>query len=274
MAASAHQQKDSLRGRIALVTGSVGEGIGRSTALALARSGADVALNFGTGRGDQYIRQAGERVQAAIREMGRRTALIRADTRSEQQVSSLFQQIRTELGSVDILVNNAGGTWLEQDFAEIPSERWVDTIAAELNGAFYCMREALPDMRERRWGRIINVVVDFTSLDLLINAQYGHVLDRFPYAFAAGKMARGWLARNLSYAELKYGITVNNILPGIIEGVTLEEALSDAAGETGTAVGARPSDVARVIEFLCREEARFVSNSDIVIPGNLYSRLA
>ncbi len=274
MAAYSEENTRPLQGRVALVTGSAGEGIGRSTAIALAVSGADVALNFGTGRNDEAVGQAGLRVQAAIREMGGRSVLICADTRNEQQVVSLFQQIREELGAVDILVNNAGGSWLEQDFTEISAERWESTTAAELHSAFYCMREALPVMRERRWGRIINVVVDFVSLDLLINSQYDNILNRYPYPFAAGKIARQWLARNLSYAELKNGITINNILPGIIEEMTFEEAISEATLKSGSGIGARPSDVARIIKFLCCEEARFITNSDIVIPGNLYSRLS
>lgn len=268
------EQAQLLQGRVALVTGSVGDGIGRSAALALAQAGADVALNFGTGRAGEDVRRTGERVQAAIQEMGRRSVLVCADTRSEQQVAALFQRIRDELGDVDILVNNAGGTWLEQDFTEISSERWEATIDAELNGAFYCMREALPAMREHRWGRIINIIVDLNSLDLLINSQYGHNLDRYPYAFAAGKVARQWLARTLAYAELKYGITINNILAGIIEHMTFEEAISEAACKASSRIGARPADVAQVIRFLCQQEARFVTNSDIVIPGNLYSRLS
>ncbi|HEX5888579.1 MAG TPA: SDR family oxidoreductase [Pyrinomonadaceae bacterium] len=273
MADRFHREGRTLQGRVALVTGSVGDGIGRSTALALANLGADVALNYGTGRAQEEVESNGKCVQAAIEEMGSRSVLIRANTGDEQEVISLFQQIRKDLGSVDILVNNAGSVWLEQDFADISAERWERTIAAELNGAFYCMREALPAMREKRWGRIINIVVDPTSLNLLINAQYGHVLDKYPHAFAVGKAARKSLTHTLAFAELKNKITINNILPGIIEDISLDEAIRDATTDPDTRVATRPSDVARVIAFLCLEEGGVITDSDIVIPGNLYSRL-
>ena len=267
------QEERPLKGRVALVTGSAGNGIGRSAALALANAGADVALNYGTGRKQEEIEHTGKQVQAAIEQMESRSVLICADTRDEQQVIRLFQQVRKELGSVDILINNAGAGWLDQDFVEISSERWEQTIAAELNGAFYCVREALPEMREKRWGRIVNIVIDTTALNHLLNAQYGHVLDRYPYAFAIGKAARKSLTHNLAYAELKNGITINNILPGIIEEMGLNEAVSEATGNPVNRSSARPSDVGRIIAYLCRNEARVVTNSDIVIPGNLYSRL-
>lgn len=267
-----HRER-TLQGRVALITGSVGNGIGRSAALALANAGADIALNYGTGRKQEEIEPIGRQVLAAIEQMGCRSVLICTDTRDEQQVIRLFQQVREELGSVDILINNAGSGWLEQDFVEISSERWEQTIAAELNGAFYCMREALPGMREKRWGRIVNIVIDPTSLNLLINAQYGHVFDRYPYAFAIGKAARKTLTHNLAFAEFKNNITINNLLPGIIEEMTFNEAISEATTDPGNRFGARPSDVGRIIAFLCREEARVITNSDIVIPGNLYSRL-
>jgi NAD(P)-dependent dehydrogenase (short-subunit alcohol dehydrogenase family) len=77
----------------------------------------------------------------------------------------------------------------------------------------------------------------------------------------------------LALAELKNGITINNILPGIIEEMTLDEAIGDATAGVGERFAARPSDVARIIALLCGPEGRFITNSDIVIPGNLYSRL-
>src|ERR1700752_173621 len=268
-----HRERRPLQDRVALVTGSVGNGMGRSAALALANLGADIALNYGTGREQVEVEYNRRYVQAAIKQMGCRSVLISADTGDEQQVIRLFQQIREDLGSVDILINNAGSVWLEQDFVEISSERWERTIAAELNGAFSCMREALPGMREKRWGRIVNIVVDPTSLNLLINAQYGHVLDKYPHAFAIGKAARKSLTHNLAFAELKNKITINNIIQGIIEEMTLDEAISDATTGPGIRFATRPSDVAQVIAFLCREEGGVITNSDIVIPGNLYSRL-
>lgn len=263
-----------LGGRVALVTGSVGGGIGRSTALALARHGADIVLNYGTAhRGGEAVRRA-EQVAAVITGVGRKVLVAEADTSDPEQVEQMFFLAQSEFRGVDILVNNAGGTWNDLDFVDADPPRWQRTLAAEVEGPAFAMRLALPHMRQQRWGRIINIAIDLTVLNLLLTSAYSHVLDKYPYPFAVGKVARQTLTELVAYSELKHGITVNSVQPGIIEEMSFEEAVAlNADPQHGSRVYAAPTDVANAIVFLCSEEARFLTNSVLRVPGNLYSRL-
>lgn len=263
-----------LHGRVALVTGSVGGGIGRSTALALARHGADVVLNFGTAHHGPEVESKAEQITRVIESMGRKVLVAEADTTAPDQVEQMFLLIKDNLRGLDILVNNAGGTWNDLDFVQTDPQRWQRTLAAEVEGPAFAMRLALPHMREQRWGRIINIAIDLTVLNFLLTAAYSHVLDKYPYPFAVGKVARQTLTELVAYAELKHGITVNSIQPGIIEEMSFEEAVAlDADPRYGSRAYAAPTDVANAIVYLCSEEARFLTNSVLRVPGNLYSRL-
>lgn len=261
-------------GMTALVTGSTGSGIGRSTALRLARGGAKVVLNYGTaGKDDERSRHI-ERIQRTIESLGTTSAVVRADTRDAEAAKRLADEAISAFGAVDILVNNAGAPWLEQEFAETTPERWAETLAAEIMGPSLLIGALLPAMRERRFGRIVNIIIDFETLGHLIDRQYGHRLEAFPYAFYIGKLGRQAIAPKLAHAELKYGITINNILPGIIE----EMPASDAeAAVLAPAIAASPlvtpAHVAEVVSELCGPAFRHVTGSDIVMPGNLYSRI-
>jgi 3-oxoacyl-[acyl-carrier protein] reductase len=262
-----------LAGKAALVTGSTRRGIGAATAMKLALDGASLILNFGTGSRDDAARERAERLRRQIAEPGRQVAVVEASVRNEEEVEELFRQSEALFGGVDILVNNAGGLWIEQDFTSIDASHWEQAVRTELDGAFYCTRRALPHMRHRRWGRIVNVGVDVDVMGLLINAQYGHVLDKYPYDFVLAKRAKEELAHLLGLVELKHGITVNNVLPGIIEEIDHEDAWQGLQAGAPVSVYFDPTDVARAVAFLCSEEARGISHSDIRVPGNIYKRL-
>jgi len=263
-----------LRGRVALVTGSVGGGIGRSVALALGRCGATVVLNYGTGRTGPEMETRAAEVAQAIEAMGAPVRIVPADTTNSEHVVDLFDRIRRECAGVDILVNNAGTTWKEQDFADAEPERWRRALAAEVEGPAFLIHQALPHMRNQRWGRIVNIGIDFFVLDLLLSTVHDHVLNRYPYPFAVAKAARHHLTEVLAYAELRHGITVNSIQPGIIEETNLEDAIWQSRGEpTADRFYAGPVDVAGAVVYLCSVGARFVTNSVFRIPGNIYTRL-
>lgn len=264
---------ESLAGKTALITGSTRQGIGAATAMLLALEGASVVLNYGTGSKSPEAGQRAEALRQQLESLNCRVAVIEAAIHSEAEVKELFRRAGELFGGVDILVNNAGGTWLEQDFAAIETRHWDQAIRAEIDGTFYCIREALPHMRRRRWGRIINICLHEETLTLLVNAQYGHVLEKYPYDFALAKSAKREMTHLLALAEFKYGITLNNVLPGIIEELGHEEALSRLrdTGEPGLYYD--PVDVARAVAWLCSEAARGISGSDLRIPGNIYPRL-
>ena len=231
--------------------------MGRSTALTLARDGADVVLNHGTNRrvGAAEVRRLREAVEA----FGVRSILVPADTSDPVQVRRLFAATKEALGPVDILVNNAGGLWdPKEDLAKVSEAHIARVLRAEIEGMFYMIRAALPDMRRRRWGRIVN-----------LGMERSEEFQEPPYDYTVGKIARHGLTRILSEVEMSRGITINAILPGYIPYFSFRNAVAAVRHEGpwkprrhGT-----PQDVAELVAWLCTEEARFVKGALIPIHG-------
>ena len=189
---------NGLKGRIALVTGA-SRGIGRGAALALAKAGVDVAVNFQTREAEANA------VCAEIQRVGRRALAIQADVSKAGEVSRLVEQVERGLGGIDILVNNAGIS-RPQPLTDITEADWDEVFAVNLKSMFLVAQAVLPGMRQRRWGRIINLSS--------VAAQLGGVIG--PH-YAASKA--GAIGLTHSYAALlaKEGITVNAIAPALIE---------------------------------------------------------
>ena len=140
------------RGHVALVTGSTGEGMGRSIALTLARDGANIVLNTGTNR--RTSKAANDRLLRTAESLGVRAILVEAKTQDGAAVRGMFARARRELGPVDTLITNAGGIWDPKiDLTKVDDTFWQDVLRAEIDGMFHTIKAALPDMRRRRWGR-------------------------------------------------------------------------------------------------------------------------
>jgi len=131
--------------------------MGRSTAFVLANNGADIVLNFGTFHRDTEADKDAKKVEIVIKDMGRRVVLVKADTKREDEVSTMVEKVLSEFGKIDILINNAGGGWEPRDYTEIPFEHWKEVLSAEIDGAFLTMKHIVPGMRKRKWGRIIHI---------------------------------------------------------------------------------------------------------------------
>jgi 3-oxoacyl-[acyl-carrier protein] reductase len=186
-----------LRGRVALVTGG-SRGIGRQVALALAQNGADVALNYRNSEAEA------ERTMSEVREHGVRCVVVRADVSKAGEVARMVDTIRDRIGSIHVLVNNAGVA-RPQALEEISEEDWNETVEINLKSAFLVTQAVVPEMRMRKWGRIINISS--------VAAQLGGVVG--PH-YAASKA--GMIGLTHSYAALlaKEGITVNAVAPALI----------------------------------------------------------
>lgn len=247
----------TLRGRVALVTGSTGDGMGRSTALTLAREGADVVLNTGTNR--QTKASANRHLLEAVESLGSRAILVVADTTKGPAVRGMFTRAKQEFGPVDILVNNAGGMWDPRtDLTKVNDAFWQGVLRAEIDGMFHTIKAALPDMRRRRWGRIVN-----------LGMERSEEFMEPPYDYTVGKIARHGLTRILSEVEMPHGVTINAVAPGYIPTFTFPEALD--AVRHGKAWASRrfgtPQDVAELVAWLCTDAARFVKGAVIPIHG-------
>jgi len=252
-----------LEGRTALITGSTGNGMGRSTAFKLASEGANIILNYGTyhrtGQALKVAQENAEKVAKIVGELGGQALVFPADTRDPNQVKSMVDAGIRRFGAIDILVNNAGGEWLVQDITDIEPHHWRSVLQAEIDGAFYYIKYVLPGMRERMWGKIINVSME----GALMRWPGGLAED-----YALGKAARTWIVQTWAKKELKYGITINAIEPGPIANMTLEEAID--AVKNGKAWRKRKKpvshDIAELIAFLCSDKAKFISGSVFVFP--------
>ena len=186
-----------LSGRKALVTGG-GRGIGKAIALALATAGCDVAVNY-------VNRDADAKATAEdIRRMGRHAVALQGDVSKSADVNRLVNAAEADLGSIDVLVNNAGRVMVER-IDQMTETSWNDIIQVNLTSVFLMTQAVLPAMRERKWGRIINL----TS----VAAQAGSMLG---VHYSAAKA--GVIAATKSYARLlaKEGVTVNAIAPALI----------------------------------------------------------
>lgn len=250
-----------LKGRVALITGSCGEGMGRSMALRLAREGANIVLNYGTHRHGQDIQAHANRIADAIREFGGRAIVQQADTTSEQQAKAMVEATLKEFGQVDILVNNVGGDWDIHDYTEISFEHWKAVLSAEIDSVFLMMKYIVPSMRERRWGRIIHIGMDGV---LRLSSTKSVAPD-----YCLGKAARAWMTTAFGVQELSKGITVNCIEPGPTAHMTFEDALKAAGGDYSIwrqRERVTCHDVAEIIAFLCSEAGRFISGSTICLP--------
>jgi 3-oxoacyl-[acyl-carrier protein] reductase len=187
-----------LAGKVALVTGG-SRGIGRAVAEALAAAGADVAVNYNMREAEAVA------VCGRIAALGRRGIAIGADVSDAADVKKMIGCVRQEFGPVGVLVNNAGITRPEP-IDEITEHSWDEVLAVNLKSVFLVTQAALPDMRTRQWGRIVNLSS--------VAAQLGGVVG--PH-YAASKA--GILGMTHSYAALlaKEGITVNAIAPALVE---------------------------------------------------------
>jgi 3-oxoacyl-[acyl-carrier protein] reductase len=243
-----------LTGKVALVTGAGGQGMGRGIALTLARDGADIVLN--------YRRNAARAAAnaALVERFGRAALAVRADVTVPAEVDAMFEAARERFGRVDIVVNNAGGPWKPRDVTDIDPDHLRRVLAGEIEATYFLLRAALPGMRERGWGRIISIG--------------GHRADDWPFGppdapldYPLGKAARHWLTRTLAPREFPHGITINAVAPGPTPRLSEQEALAAARGLEGAPLGHTTQSVADVVSWLCSGAATRVTGAVIPVPG-------
>ncbi len=243
-----------LSGKIALVTGS-GQGIGRATALRLARAGADIVINYRSNSA------AAEETKAAIEAIGRRCTSIQADVSQEEEVTRLFSEAAQALGSITILVNNAGTTRDKLILQMSPAD-FDHIITSNLRSAFLCTKAVLRGMMKARWGRIVNVASVAGIMGPAGQANYA--------ASKAGLIA---LTFSTPRERRSRNITANAVAPGYIMTEltsTLTEQqqkfLTDAAllGRPGTT-----EEIAATIAFLCSPDAGYITGQVISVDGGV-----
>ncbi len=253
-----------LKGKNAVVTGST-SGIGLRIAEALAQKGANVVLN---GFGDE---EAIKKIQTNIERLGVQTAYIGADMSKPDEIVAMVEQVESDFGGVDVLVNNAG-IQHTSPIEEFPAEQWDAVIAINLSSNFHTIRCAVPGMRARNWGRIINIA-----------SAHGLVASATKVAYVAAKHGVIGLTKVVALETAKTGITCNAICPGWVltplvqkqvdararqDAISVEEAKKallmekQPSGEFVT-----PEQVAALTVFLCSENASQIRGAAFSIDG-------
>lgn len=245
-------------GRVAVVTGA-SRGIGRATALALAKEGCNVVVGY------QKNRERAHEVIQAAEEWGVRAIAIAGDVSIRKDVETMFKTAMQEFGKIDILVNNAGidyGTRL----SETTDEVWDRTLDVNLKGVFLCTQVAARYMIQRRYGKIVNIASN-SGLGIAV---WGEA------AYAASKAGVIQLTKTAAFELGEYGINVNCVAPGSVNTEMLKGNMSDQeyaqfldARKKITSLGfiAEPEEIANAVLFFASDESRFVTGKTLLVDG-------
>ncbi|MFD2617246.1 SDR family oxidoreductase [Terrilactibacillus laevilacticus] len=246
-----------LSNKVALITGSA-TGLGKRTAIELAKNGIDIVLNY------VHSSESAKETSRFISETyGVRSMAIQSDISLLEDVHKLVNHTHSVMGRIDILVHNAGPFIKEmKKMSEYTTEEWNSIINGNLTSVFYLSKEVFPLMRVNKWGRMITI-----GFDRVETAPAW----KFRSAYAAAKCGTASLTKTLAIEEAENGITVNMVCPGDIrnkfkemniEDVRGKSDLTNPVGRTGTG-----EDIARVISFLCNEDSDFITGSIISVTG-------
>src|SRR5262245_24987071 len=253
----------SIKGKTAVITGST-SGIGLGIAQALAREGSNVVLN---GLGTEQDNAKAIREVAAH---GTRVTFDAANMLRHNQISEMIARAERELGAVDILVNNAGIQHVApvEDF---PIEQWDAIIAINLSAAFHSVRAAVPGMKKRNWGRIINICS-------------AHSLTASPFksAYVSAKHGLAGFTKTVALELAEQGVTCNAVSPGFVwtplvekqipdlaktENISVEQAKRQVLTRQPTNRFIAVEEVAALVAFLASEEAASITGSNYSIDG-------
>src|SRR6476659_3650837 len=254
-----------LKGKTAIVTGST-SGIGLGIARALASAGCDIMLN-GFGEASEIEKER----DGIAKEFGIRAAFNPADLSKSADITELIEATTRELGRVDILVNNAGiqHTARVENF---PADRWDAIIAINLSSNFHAIRAVIPQMRERNWGRIINIA-----------STHGLVASVEKSAYVAAKHGVIGLTKVVALETAATGITCNAICPGWVLTPLVEKQIQDRAAREKIAVDqakaellsekqpshefATPGQLGALAVFLCSDAAAQITGAALPVDG-------
>jgi len=235
------------KGRVAIVTGAAGKGMGRSIALTLAREGANVVVNYRTSE------ESAQAIVAHVESRGGDAMAVQADVFEADGCARLVDETFARFGQIDICIVGPGGGWHPESVERLDPAAALEDARRELAPLYYLMPLVLPGMVERGWGRLLGIAM---------LPPY----DSPAYAYNAAKAARAQallLARDEAWRS---GVTVNVVGPGPVPEIeSLEQAIDQC--DHGPAwlerATASPQDVAEGVAFLCSEAGRFISGCEL-----------
>jgi NAD(P)-dependent dehydrogenase (short-subunit alcohol dehydrogenase family) len=246
-------------GKVALVTGA-GRGIGRDYALGFARDG--VALVVA-----DLDEANAERVAAEAHDAGVDSIAVAVDVADEASVDAMTEAAMSRFGRVDILVNNAG-LWGDLEIYPVcmtPTDYWNKVFAVNVGGAFLCSKALLPQMRERKWGRIVNQ-----------SSVGAYMIPGGVYSIS--KLALNGLTAHLAFETGIDNITVNAIAPGLIDTEATQKQVPDqyrqmVLQQTPTGRPGTGEDLYGMVRYLCSDAASWVTGQTFMVNGGFMSRM-
>ena len=244
--------------KVAVVTGS-SRSIGRAIALALARRGCAVTVNYSKSRDEA------DEVVKSIKEMGGKAIAVQCDVSKREKVEAMFKATIDAFGKVDILVNNAGIAF-GGSLLETTDDAWDKQMAVNLKGVFLCSQVAARYMVERNYGKIVNISS---------NSGFGIAMDG-ETSYAVSKAGVIQLTKSSAYDLGKYNINVNCVAPGAVDTVMLkgnrsdeeyEKVLEGRRNRASLGITGTPEDIANAVLFFASDDSRYITGKTLLVDG-------
>jgi len=240
------------KGKVALITGA-SRGIGRAIAIELAKNGANIAINY-----NSNLKSAKE-TQKLVNKTGVKSEIIKADVSKEKSIKLLIKQTEKKLGPIDLLVTNAGIALLSKDPLKLDYKIWKKTMATNVDGTLLPIKEVLPGMIKRKYGRIV-CLSSIAGLGMRPNM----------ITYGTSKAAVIALVRNLSAAVAPH-IRINSVAPGLIETDMIEsldkKTRKNMIENTPLKRIGKPQDIANSVCYLLSDRSDYTTGQTIVTDG-------
>ena len=243
---------NEFKGKVALITGA-SRGIGRAIAIELAKNGASISINY-----NSDIKSAKE-TQKLVNKTGVKSEIFKADVSKQKDVKTLIKNTENKLGPIDLLVTNAGIALLSKSLLELDYDVWKKTMATNVDGTLLPIKEVLPGMIKRKFGRIV-----------CISSVAGLGMRPNMITYGTSKAAVIALVRNLSAAVAPH-VRINSVAPGLIETdmiQSLDKKVRKTIVETTPLqrIG-KPKDIANTVCYLLSEKSDFTTGQTLVTDG-------
>jgi NAD(P)-dependent dehydrogenase (short-subunit alcohol dehydrogenase family) len=242
-----------LKDKTAIVTGAR-RGIGKAIALKLAKEGAKVAVT-------DISKEDCQKVVEEIENLGGQGLALELDVTKEDEIEKVIQETKKKFGRIDVLVNNAG-IFIQKNLEDMETSEINKLLDINLRGAIQCIKHVLPEMKNQKYGKIINIASIAGIVGFNLSSTY-----------CASKGALVNLTRELALDLGPYNINVNAVAPGVIETEMTEGMLSDEKTKEGLLsnipygrVG-RPEDIASAVSFLADDESEYVTGQILAVDG-------
>lgn len=240
------------KGKVALITGA-SRGIGRAIAIELAKNGANIVINYNSNL------KAAKETQKLVNKTGVKSEIIKADVSKEKSIKFLIKQTEKKLGSIDLLITNAGIALLSKNPLELDYNIWKKTMATNVDGTLLPIKEVVPGMIKRKYGRIV-----------CLSSIAGLGMRPHMITYGTSKASVIALVRNLAGAIAPY-VRINSVAPGLIE-TDMIESLDKKTRKTMIETTplkriGKPQDIANSVCYLLSDRSDFTTGQTIVTDG-------